>query len=81
MLPRMITSFQDSDAFLAARMLIDRFGADARAVAAKTAMEASVRGDVERRMFSRMVCDAVSDLLRCKRMPRDLSLKLTPALG
>lgn len=77
----MTTPFQDSDAYLAARMLIDRFGADARAVAAKTAMEATVRGDIERRMFSRMVCDAVSDLLRCKRMPRKVSLSVNPAMA
>jgi hypothetical protein len=81
MVCRMTMPFQDSDAYLAARMLIDRFGADARAVATKAVMEAAVRTDVEQRIFRRMVCDAVSDLLRCKRAPSNLFPKLNAATG
>jgi hypothetical protein len=74
MLSRMTMPFQDSDAYLAARMLIDRFGVDARAVATKAAIEAAVQKDINQRIFRRMVCDAVSDLLRCKRIaPSNLS--------
>jgi hypothetical protein len=52
------------DAFRAAKMLIDRHGAEAAGVAEKTVKEAAQQGDIEKQTAWQMILRAVEELQR-----------------